>query len=276
MRQLFGGADRLPLDELYRLLVFPMDSVRYFEFDFVWRSVAEHRIDTYLDVSSPRLFPLMLIRNRPGLRATLLNPDRQDLPFTVRLASAMRIDDRCDFRDDLIGATQLPPQSMDVVTSISVLEHIPEDRAAIGSMWSLVKPGGKLILTVPCAAAASEEYVDDNKYGLLEPVDGFVFWQRYYDPQLLNERIFSITGQPARSVVYGEKVAGSYAKNVRDKMQKAARYPLWREPYMMAREYRYFDSIHSLPGMGVVGLEFRKPCAPAAQSPQPSISRGPR
>ena len=35
-------------------------------------------------------------------------------------------------------------------------------------------------------------------------------------------------------------------------------YPFWREPYMMAQEYRDFDSLDALPGMGVVGLEFHK------------------
>jgi hypothetical protein len=41
-------------------------------------------------------------------------------------------------------------------------------------------------------------------------------------------------------------------------MQGPQRNPFCREPYMMGREYRYFESIDELPGMGVIGLEFRK------------------
>jgi hypothetical protein len=36
-------------------------------------------------------------------------------------------------------------------------------------------------------------------------------------------------------------------------------YPFWREPYMMATEYKSFTSIDELPGEGVVMLEFIKP-----------------
>ncbi len=37
----------------------------------------------------------------------------------------------------------------DAVTCISVLEHIPEHRAAVRGMLGLLRPGGRLILTVP-------------------------------------------------------------------------------------------------------------------------------
>ena len=183
-----------------------MDSVRYFEFAFAWRSILGLSIRTYLDVSSPRLLPLLLVQDRPEVQATLLNPDHQDLPVTMRLARAMNIERRCRFESTVIADVDLPEQSMDVVTSISVLEHVPDDRTAVRKIWSLVKPGGRLILTVPCARTASEEYIDQDRYGLLQPDDeGFVFWQRYYDHSMLQDRIFSTTGAPARLQVYGEK-----------------------------------------------------------------------
>jgi hypothetical protein len=124
-------------------------------------------------------------------------------------------------------------------------------------MWSLVKPGGRLILTVPLRKVASEEYIDGDAYGLLQPGDdGYVFWQRYYDQDMLQERVFSITGPPARMRVYGEKRPGLYSRNVARKMAGPERYSFWREPYMMGTEYRFFDSIDELPGMGVIGLSF--------------------
>jgi hypothetical protein len=36
-------------------------------------------------------------------------------------------------------------------------------------------------------------------------------------------------------------------------------YPIWREPWMMAREWRLFERIDQMPGVGVVGLMFVKP-----------------
>jgi hypothetical protein len=259
LKQIFALRNRLSAEQLVQLLVFPMDSVRYFEFDFAWRCVAGLAVSRYLDVSSPRMLPLLLVRERPQLQATLLNPDCQDLPITMQFARAMDIDRRCDFMSDVVDSVSLPEQSVDLVTSISVLEHIPEDAGAVRRMWSLLKPGGRLILTVPCAAATFEEYVDQDKYGLLQPgADGFVFWQRYYDVRMLREKIFCTTGAPSQMRVYGEKRPGSYARNVSRKMRSGRRYPFWREPYMMGREYCYFDRIDDLPGMGVVGLEFVK------------------
>jgi hypothetical protein len=57
--------------------------------------------------------------------------------------------------------------------------------------------------------------------------------------------------------VFGEKVAGSFAHNAECK-RRAGGYPFWREPYMMAAEYRYFERIDELPGEGVIGMAFTK------------------
>ena len=237
-----------------------MDSVRYFEFDFVWRRIASLPAKRYLDVSSPRLLPLLLIHKRRDLSSILLNPDSADLPVTRAFAHAFGVEDRCQFSDERIESAGLSESSVDVITCISVLEHIPADRSAVRKIWSLLRPGGRLCLTVPCAAKGAVEYVDRNAYGLLAKDEhGFVFWQRYYDSGLLRERIYEEIGAPASVQIYGERVPGSYAWNVQQKMGCGWQYPGWREPYFMGRNFRYYESVESLPGMGVIGLEFRKP-----------------
>ncbi len=50
----------------------------------------------------------------------------------------------------------------DLITCISVLEHIPDHRAAVRGMFGLLKPGGYLVLTIPYN---QEQYVD-NVYKL--------------------------------------------------------------------------------------------------------------
>lgn len=42
-----------------------------------------------------------------------------------------------------------PPDSFDVVALLDVLEHIPDDAEALRSISSILKPGAKLLLTVP-------------------------------------------------------------------------------------------------------------------------------
>ena len=64
---------------LYKMLFAPMESTRYFEFDFMWQALRRVPIRTYLDVSSPKMFPLLLLEHRREVTATLLNPDSDDL-----------------------------------------------------------------------------------------------------------------------------------------------------------------------------------------------------
>jgi SAM-dependent methyltransferase len=258
LRMLFAGKGPLSYSDLYRLVFWPIDSVRYFEFSFMSDALAGLSIGRYLDVSSPRLFPLMFVSKHRAIQADLINPDRADLAVSGNFAAGFGVQNRCRLHNCLIGEASFEPDSFDLVTCMSVIEHIPEDKDAVQKMWDFVKPGGRLLLTVPCAAESRDEYIDRNEYGLLQPnEDNFFFYQRFYDKQLLSDNIFSVTGKPRHTAVYGEKKRGSYVRNQAAKLSDP-RYPTWREPYMMGQEWAYFDSVESLPGVGVIGMEFVK------------------
>lgn len=241
------------------LLVAPLDSVRYFEFEFMWNAVRKLRPTSYLDVSSPRMLPLMILEQYKDLVADLVNPDKSDLPETQHFAELFKLTHRCRFHEQLIEEAPLQSNSFSLITSMSVVEHIPDDTGAIQKMWDLLEPGGMLLLSVPCAAKASEEYTNLNDYGLIEKDEsGFVFWQRYYDESLLQQRIFNITGLPIKRLIYAEKKAGLYNQNVEQKRSNPY-YPSWREPWMMGQEFVFKEAIEELPGMGVIAMEFIKP-----------------
>lgn len=243
----------------YGLIVAPLDSVRYFEFDFMWNAVERIKIESYLDVSSPRMLPLMIADRTANLVADLINPDKKDLPMTISLAKSFGVADKCRFHGCLIEDAPLKPESFDLITSMSVIEHIPDDRAAIQKIWDLLKPGGVLLISIPCAAKASEEYTNLNDYELIDRDEsGFVFWQRYYDEALIQQRIYSIIGPPRRFQIYAEKETGSYNQNVVEKRSDPY-YPYWREPLMMGMQYEFRDRLADLPGMGVIAMEFVKP-----------------
>lgn len=249
-------------------VLFPMDSTRYFEFDEVWKSATAGRFTRYLDIASPRFAPLLLLQATPDATAEFINPDAGDLAETRALAHAMGLQSRAGFFNGVLAKAPYAPASFDLITCISVLEHIPEDGAAVRAMWSLLRPGGKLILTVPCMSAPMEQYISHNPYGVLQAAeDGYTFWQRYYDRERLESCIFGITGMPARVSVYGEKSRGLFFRNATLKRLLGARYPFWREPYMMATEYRAFASTDELAGEGVALLEFVKPACGASGPP---------
>jgi SAM-dependent methyltransferase len=252
---------RLPLRTALSLIFFPMDSTRYFEFYEVFKNLANVHFLNYLDVSSPRVVPLMLLDRQKGAVANLVNPDRIDHEKTVQMAAALKLSDRCTFSIHTIDTADLPANSFDLITCISVLEHIPEDGKAVEKMWSLLRPGGRLVLTLPCMARQLEQYISRNYYGVLSPdSNGYTFWQRYYDEERLKTTIFEITGLPIKTAVYGERRYGLFFRSACAKRLLGVLYPFWRESYMMAREYLYFERIQDLPGEGVAMFEFVKPC----------------
>lgn len=246
------------LADAYRCIVSPMDSVRHFEMDFFWARAIETLPARVLDVSSPRLFTLLLLRRAPHMTADFLNPDGNDLARTRDLARALGVEQRCRFFEARIDALPADAGNAPLVACMSVLEHIVDDHEALRIMWSRVAPGGRLLLSVPCAAHPLDEFTNVDEYGLLEQDrEGFVFWQRYYDESRL-QALFAITGAPVRRALYAERVPGAYDADVEAKRTDPA-YPHWREPWATARAYAYRENVATLPGMGVVAMEFAKP-----------------
>jgi len=256
---------RIRFRDAYDLMFRPMDSVRYFEFGALRDFLASDALRRspavrYLDVSSPRLFPLLWLRENPETEADLVNPDPKDLDITKRLATATGLAGRCRFHCKVVDALDFPAGTFDLITVISVMEHIPEggDRRAFTRLWDFLRPQGRLLLTVPCAREAFEEYLDFNEYGVLPPDEsGYVFGSTFYDAKMIAERFFAVAGPPTRLEVYGERVAGAFVRN-RDEKIANPNYPFWREPLMMGREYARFGGIDDLPGLGVVAMEFVK------------------
>ena len=65
---------------------------------------------------------------------------------------------RTRFRPDQIlslagDRVPLPDASLDYVTALDVLEHVPDDRAVVRGFHRLLKPGGLAIVTVPASMA---------------------------------------------------------------------------------------------------------------------------
>lgn len=252
--------------DAYRCVVAPMDSVRHFEMDFFWRRAKGVEHGNVLDVSSPRLFTLMLLMSRPQLVADFLNPDGKDLQRTADLANALGVSDRCRFIPHRIDSLEGQKEGHALVVCMSVLEHIVNDADALHDMWARVAPGGRLLLSVPCAAVPVEEYTNVDEYGLLEKDNkGFVFWQRYYDEAGLM-KLFEITGVPASMEIYGERTPGAYDADIREKRTNHM-FPRWREPYATVRTYVHVKKLSSLRGMGVTAMEFVKPAASTSPDP---------
>jgi SAM-dependent methyltransferase len=55
-------------------------------------------------------------------------------------------------------AIPLPAQSLDYVTALDVLEHVPDDRAVVAEFARVLRPGGIAAVTVPASRALWSEW----------------------------------------------------------------------------------------------------------------------
>lgn len=69
-----------------------------------------------------------------------------------------------------VDVTEIPfdAASFDVVICNHVLEHVPDDRAALREIVRVLRPSGWAILQVPCSASSAATYEDDR---VTDPVD---------------------------------------------------------------------------------------------------------
>lgn len=257
-----GRTDRfLSTGQIYRMILSPMESFRYFEFDFFWKCIKRNpTLGHYLDLSSPRLFTGIILNQFNSLNAHVVNPDPMDLLVSKKLFHYLGIDSRCRFYPLTIDELCFPSGFFDTIVSISVIEHLPrnEDRMAIAKLWQLLRPNGRLLLSVPCSKISFEEYVDYNEYRILTPSeDGFVFGQRFYDDSALEERIFRSSSQPVHFAIFGEIRNGIFFENRARKLSDP-NYPFWSEPAFVRNNFRYYNCISDMPGLGVIAMELAK------------------
>ncbi len=255
-----ASTNRLRKDVTDMLKISPLDTCRYFEFDYFYKRAKEmdKRLKV-MDISSPRMLPIIFLTEFFD-HMVCINPDIKDLLQTAKFLSLLEILPRCEIYDYDIEHLPFPEESFDLITSMSVVEHIPEDgdHHSIQKIWRLLKKNGRLLLSVPCAKEGYEEYINFNEYGLLQPdKEGFVFGQRFYDDYWLKEKIFSVTGQPVHFEIYGERQKNFFVDNRQRKMNDPA-YPSWKESLITAKGYKFYEHLSQLPGTGVIAMEFVK------------------
>jgi 2-polyprenyl-3-methyl-5-hydroxy-6-metoxy-1,4-benzoquinol methylase len=135
----------------------------------------------------------------------------------------------------------LPDESFDLITCISVIEHFEgnSDSAAIKTAARLLRPGGRLILTTPVNESFfAEFYLEKPVYGV-----GFhdapVFYQRHYDLATLSERIIEPTElMESQRVYFGDYDFQCFEKVLQQPKPLRALYA-WTTPWLAKRYLSY-------------------------------------
>jgi len=243
------------------LLAAPMSSFRYWEFPFVARHLPT--AGTILDVASPFLFGLYWSQRHSDIALRMINPDRCDLDGTAELVRALdlsRITTGCEAVDHVATSVNC----YDAIFSISVLEHIAgdyDDRQAMRWMYNALRPGGRLIITVPVDREFRDEYRNEDVYRLGRTVASpqGTFFQRWYDIAAIQERLVEPIGRPPVSQCwFGETVPGRFAAYEQNWLRKGPAATV-SDPLEFAKHYAEFPSWEAMPGAGVCGLVFVKP-----------------
>ena len=124
----------------YQGQIFMGFNERPIEFAFLFRQLVESWPKTILDVGTGMTALPHLMRNC-GFIVTAIDNIKDYWPAGMTNRHYHIINDD-------ITRTALT-ETYDVITCISVLEHIHDHRAAMKSMYKLLNPGGRLILTCP-------------------------------------------------------------------------------------------------------------------------------
>jgi len=78
---------------------------------------------------------------------------------TIRYVTVDYCDPSCAARVDLVRAPFVD-HCFEAIICNHVLEHIPEDRAAMRELWRILKPGGWAIIQCPIDPSRSSTYED--------------------------------------------------------------------------------------------------------------------
>ncbi|GMW00142.1 MAG: hypothetical protein AMXMBFR84_12800 [Candidatus Hydrogenedentota bacterium] len=121
----------------------------------------------------------------------------------------------------LFDATKMPlPDAIYAFAySVSVLEHIPNqgDTLAIKEISRVLRPGGRVVITVPCVPEYREIWSKKDPFGS-QPKDdaGRYFFGRWYDWNTIEARIIVPSGLTlVESSLYQERTSGWYERYCR-------------------------------------------------------------
>jgi SAM-dependent methyltransferase len=115
--------------------------------------------NTYLGLWLARVAPRVVVGDLYAARLKrsvmrrlgLLPPKATEAPFFAWYRAMRRGADNIEVRS--LDITRMPSANgtYDLITSISVIEHIPDVERALAEMYRCLKPGGRLLVTTDCA-----------------------------------------------------------------------------------------------------------------------------
>ncbi len=271
------------LDKLLRLVpqptklsraLTPIDFVRWREFDFALRAIARYMPAPHLvlDISSPKLLPLTIASQLRGCHVVATDILDREVNWVRGAGQRLELGNLTSRIEDA-RSLRLPDGRFDLVTSISVFEHIAPEHGgeipAIKEMTRVMAPGGIAIITVPFSRRYFADYHAGNVYERTS-IDGQpIFFQRFYDHDLLMRNIVRASGLELLSLRFIEERV--FLDNPRRRMAHyvngSARQNFWCGPWYALLSHLFLSQPKPLercakPYLACLVLRKREPGTP--------------
>jgi SAM-dependent methyltransferase len=174
--------------EAFIRVVAPIEDTRLFELPATVDALDARPGERVLDLASPKLAAVALAR--AGVEVTSVDAYEAEVETWRRLTPHVP---RLDLQVGDGRKLPFADETFDHAYSISVIEHIGEDGDydALAELARVVKPGGRIVVTVPFSETYSEDWRDAPLYGEEGTAqrDGRWFFSRIYDDERLQNLI---------------------------------------------------------------------------------------
>jgi SAM-dependent methyltransferase len=170
-------------------IVVPLDPSRYLEFPETVRELAARPGQRVLDLASPKLVAVWLARQ--GVETVSIDQHAPEVETWRALAGD---EPRLTLQVGDGRALPFEAATFDHAYSISVLEHIPDDgdAAALRELGRVVRPGGRIVVTLPYADAYREDWRDVPVYADQGAAGGRHFFGRWYDREHIDRLVGAV------------------------------------------------------------------------------------
>jgi len=172
-------------------VVVPLDPSRYLELPETQRELALRPGERVLDLASPKLLAVVLAR--AGAEVVSVDQLEAEIDAWRKLTAG---EPRLELTVGDGRALRFEDASFDAAYSVSVLEHIPEpgDEEALRELARVMRPGGRVVVTLPHARAYREDWRDAPVYADQGGAGGRHFFQRWYDAARVERLVAAAPG----------------------------------------------------------------------------------